>query len=371
MAPIASTLLIVITSLISFLAFEDPAMEAKYIFRPEDILARKEYYRLLTSGFLHAGWAHLLINMYTLYGFGGAVEMFYGPTGFLEIYLGSILGGNLLSLSIHRFHDYAAYGASGGVCGVLFAYVLHVPHSSMAIFPLPYALPGWLYAIAFLVASFYALRAAKDNIGHDAHLGGAMLGLVIAASLHPMVARRHWIALAGMLLVAGMILTYLLLNPLFLPLSSFIRWPPWPPWPAKTARPYQARRKVGRASPRPRAQPPSQPRLAETSATQSDWLIQEIEVQVGKLEKDKKGAHDWLDKFGRTYDVIVGRADRFEPQSFTASVLHRLKQPGVNFVIVDTRRLQDSQVALLRPVFARLPDAEFNRVIRSFAFKQR
>src|ERR1051326_3787848 len=112
---IATDLLVVVTACISFWAFDNPSGEERLLFRPESILAGKEYYRLLSCAFIHSGWAHLLLNMYTLYGFGSAVERMFGPRDFLLIYFSSVLGGSLLSLYLHRHHEYAAYGASGGV----------------------------------------------------------------------------------------------------------------------------------------------------------------------------------------------------------------------------------------------------------------
>ena len=119
-----------------------------------------------------------------------------------------------------------------------------------------------------------------------------------------------------------------------------------------------------------RATVPRSP-IATSAPSTGDWLISEIEFHVGTLEKDKTGQHDWTDKLGRTYKVVAERSDSFALQSFTSSVLAHLSNPRVNFVIADTRQLDASQVNLLRPFFANLPEPEFNRVLRSFAFKQR
>src|SRR4051812_17434188 len=113
--PLSVVLLIVATCAVSAWAFQRTDIEELCIFRPERILAWKEYYRLVSSAFVHAGWMHLLLNMYTLYGFAGALAYWFGGLQFLLIYFGSVIGGNLLSLFLHRHHDYAAYGASGGV----------------------------------------------------------------------------------------------------------------------------------------------------------------------------------------------------------------------------------------------------------------
>ena len=217
-------LLILVTVAVSYAGFRNPGVEEKYIFRPESILAGSEYYRLVTSAFLHAGWGHLAWNMVSLYLFGGALERWFGRTDFLLIYFGAVIGGNLLSLYVHRHHDYLAYGASGGVCGVIFAYILLFPGAGIRLyFAVP--IPGWLYAIGFMVGSFVALKNARDNIGHDAHLGGAIVGLLIAAGLHPKAVAYN---LKIFLLVLGLsilLLIYLWLNPRFLSIPSFFNRP--------------------------------------------------------------------------------------------------------------------------------------------------
>src|SRR3989454_8082833 len=219
---LSNSLLIGLTCLASWLGFRSRAVEEKYIFEPEPILAGKEYYRLVTSGFLHAGWGHLLLNMFSLYLFGSSVELALGSGHFLLIYFGAVIGGNLLSLYIHRHHEYRAYGASGGVCGIIFAYVLLFPGAGIYHFPLPFAIPAWLYAVGFMAASFVGMQANnKGNIGHDAHLGGAIVGLLIAAALQPWVVRDNLRIFLIVLVTASLLLVYLWFNPLLLPVSSF------------------------------------------------------------------------------------------------------------------------------------------------------
>src|SRR5260221_3419617 len=216
--PLCTYLIILGTCIFSSLGFKNSAVEEKYIFNPESILAWKEYYRLVTSGFLHAGWNHLILNMLSLYWFGGPLEMAFGKANFLLVYFGAIVGGNLLSLYIHRHHDYLAYGASGGACGVLFAYILMFPGQSLRVWPIPFWIPGWLYGIGFMFLSFFAMKANnKGNIGHDAHLGGAIVGFLIAAALHPQIITYNpWVFL-GILVTSVLMLIYLWVNPMFLP----------------------------------------------------------------------------------------------------------------------------------------------------------
>jgi membrane associated rhomboid family serine protease len=218
---VANLMIILVTVAVSYTGFRDPSVEAKFIFRPESILAGKQYYRLLTSALLHADWTHLLWNMVSLYLFGKVLELSLGGPEFLLIYFGSVVGGGLLSLYVHRRHDYQAYGASGGVCGIVFAYLLLFPGTGiMMYFALP--IPGWLYAIGFLLGSFIAMKRAKDNIGHDAHLGGAIVGLLIAAAVHPEAAFYNWKIFLLVFVPAVLLLIYLWVNPLFLPAASFV-----------------------------------------------------------------------------------------------------------------------------------------------------
>ncbi len=221
---LCSFVLILATVAVSYAGFRDPRLEEKLIVRPQSILAGKGYYRRVTSAFLHAGWSHLLWNMVGLYCFGRVLEWSLGPAGFLLIYFGSVIGGDLLSLYVHRHHDYAAYGASGGVCGLVFAYILLFPGAGIGLY-LVVPLPGWLYALGFLVGSFVALKSAKDNVGHDAHLGGAIVGLLIAAALHPEAALYNWKVFLLVFVPAVLLLVYVWFNPLFLPVHSFFERP--------------------------------------------------------------------------------------------------------------------------------------------------
>lgn len=220
--PLCNALLLLVTAVVSFLGFANRELEQKLIFNPGRILADKEYYRLVSSAFLHAEWGHLLVNLIGLYSFGGVVELYCGRGHFLLIYFGAIVGGSLLSLLIHRHHDYYAYGASGGVCGIIFAHLLLLPGSGVRLyFMLP--IPGWLFAIGFLLASFFALQRGRDHIGHDAHVGGALVGLIIAAVLYP-EAVRYNAKLFGLVLgVSLAALSYFWFNPLWLPLVGWFQ----------------------------------------------------------------------------------------------------------------------------------------------------
>jgi membrane associated rhomboid family serine protease len=213
-------LVIALTCWVSYLGFRRPGFEEEYLFWPEAILARRQFYRLVTSGFLHLNGPHLLMNMVSLYFFGPLIEKTFGPAQFLTIYLGAMVGGDLLALYVHRYHDYRALGASGGVSGVIFAYILLFPGGSISLYFLPIGIPSWLYAIAYLLASFYGMQRGLNNVGHDAHLGGALVGLFTAAALHPLAIRHNPWLFAAISAGTALLFIYMAQNPLFLPLEG-------------------------------------------------------------------------------------------------------------------------------------------------------
>jgi membrane associated rhomboid family serine protease len=214
---ITNWVLIITTVLVSWRAFRDPGLLEKLIFEPRAILAYKEYHRLLTSALVHANGNHLIGNMLTLYFFGSSIEQGYSPAVLLFIYLVSILGGSALSLWLHRNHEYRALGASGGTCGVLFAAILFFPGMSVYLFFVPIPIPGWLFAIGYLAYSFVGMRKGWGNIGHDAHIGGALMGLLTAALLDPRAVERSPGLFTTILVLGIVAFVYLWKSPLLLP----------------------------------------------------------------------------------------------------------------------------------------------------------
>jgi membrane associated rhomboid family serine protease len=221
--PIATLLIIIATGVVSVPAFTNHVLRDKLIFSPRAILAEKEYHRLVTSAFLHADWQHLVFNMISLYFFGQTMEPAIGAQCFLLIYFASIVGGDLLSLYLHRNHEYFSLGASGGVCGIIFSSVFLFPGIAIGFFMLPVRVPGWLYAILFLAFEFYGGRRQRSNIGHDAHLGGALIGLLTTTALFPEIVRWSPRLYATVMAMSVIMFVYLWKNPLNLPPGAFFR----------------------------------------------------------------------------------------------------------------------------------------------------
>ena len=212
----ATIVISAITAVATLFAFRRPNIKERWMFKPEAILRHKEYERMLTSGLIHADWMHFGLNAVSFYSFGQVIEVIYGWKSLLLVYVSSILGGSLLSLIIHRHHEYRALGASGGVCGVIFASIFLLPGGAISMIMIPLPIPAYLYAVIFLVVSFVGHRRQLGNIGHDAHLGGAIVGLLVATAMYPdLVFAAPWM-LALVLGLSVAILLMLLLDPLHL-----------------------------------------------------------------------------------------------------------------------------------------------------------
>nr|WP_298414189.1 rhomboid family intramembrane serine protease [uncultured Halomonas sp.] len=158
-------------------------------FKPERILRHGEIYRLVTAGFVHVNGTHLLVNMLTLYFFGPWLEVVLGPVGYLMLYFGSELTAHGLSLIIQRGNlRYSAVGASGAITGVLFAFCLYEPFRMLYLF-FAIPIPAILFAIGFVALSLYAMQNRDPNqvggLAHEAHLGGAIGGVVITILIDP------------------------------------------------------------------------------------------------------------------------------------------------------------------------------------------
>lgn len=201
--------LIAITCIISFIGFNNPIFFDRYKFNIYGILNLKQVDRLLSSGFLHADFMHLLFNMFTLYFFSDIIISKLGALTYIILYLIAILGGNLLSLWVFRRDSiYSAIGASGGVSGILFASIAIYPNLGLYILPIPFEIPGWVFGIVYLGFSVYGMKRSLGNIGHSAHLGGAIIGLASTIILSPQVLVDNGLYI-GIMLIPLIILAYM------------------------------------------------------------------------------------------------------------------------------------------------------------------
>jgi membrane associated rhomboid family serine protease len=189
--------IILITAAISIIAFSNHALFTKFQLNPYQVIHRKEYHRLLTHGFLHADWMHLLVNMFVLYSFGTAVETGYfkglenshmmksSAFYYAVFYIFGILMSSLTTLKKQKDNVYYnAVGASGAVSAVVFTSIFFEPWAKIYFFAI-IPVPGIIFGILYLWYSHYMSKKNSDNINHDAHFIGAVYGLVFPLLISP------------------------------------------------------------------------------------------------------------------------------------------------------------------------------------------
>lgn len=185
-------MLIIIISLTSILAFSNRDIVKQFQFNAFQVWHKKQYYRMVTHALVHANWEHLLVNMIVLWSFGLAVEhnfqlQFGGNSRwyYLALFVGSLIFSSLWSLFKQRNNlYYNAVGASGAVSAVLFAAIFFNPWENIYFFGI-LPMPGIIFGVLYLYYSFYMSRKKADNIGHEAHFLGAVIGFCTPMIIRP------------------------------------------------------------------------------------------------------------------------------------------------------------------------------------------
>ncbi|MCC5914581.1 MAG: rhomboid family intramembrane serine protease [Balneolaceae bacterium] len=172
--------LIGITVLISVAAlYGSPRLLQGGMLRPYRTVREQTWYEVITSGFLHAGWSHLLVNMFVLFFFGIVMEQTLGVGHYLALYFSGLIFSSLPSLLRHHDNpNYATLGASGAVESVLFSYIFVYPTETIIIILLPIPIPAWFFGAAFLAYSVYESKRGSGNVNHEAHIAGAIWGVL-------------------------------------------------------------------------------------------------------------------------------------------------------------------------------------------------
>ena len=201
-------IIIAATAIVSLIGFNNQELFNRFKFSTYAILQQKQWDRMVTSAFLHADWMHLIFNMLTFYFFAPSIIVYLGVFPLLLIYFGAILGGNLLTLFMHRRNSgYSAIGASGGVSGVLFGAIALDPHIGIMIMFIPIPISGWIFSIIYLAYSIYGMRNSLGNTGHAAHLGGAFAGFALAITFYPQTLQYNGLII-GIMLIPLAVLGY-------------------------------------------------------------------------------------------------------------------------------------------------------------------
>ena len=192
-APVAGVLLAVMVGFSAIGLIAAPGLIERSLFRPHWLIPKGEYATLLTNAFVHADAMHLLFNAFTFWAFAFGLERAIGPERFFWLYAAGLLVSDLGTWIRHRHQpEYRTLGASGAITAVLFAAIVYFPNGSIYILPIPVPIPAPLFAFAYLGYTWYASRRREGRINHDAHLSGALAGIVFVAVTDGAAIGRAW-----------------------------------------------------------------------------------------------------------------------------------------------------------------------------------
>jgi membrane associated rhomboid family serine protease len=137
---------------------------------------------LISYGFLHGGLAHLFFNMFALYMFGLPVERVWGPRRFLVYYFVCMIGAGVVQLLVAAITGgvYPTIGASGAVFGLLLAFGLMFPNSTIVLLIPPIPMKAKYFVVGYgLLTLFMGMTGTMANVAHFAHLGGMIFGFAM------------------------------------------------------------------------------------------------------------------------------------------------------------------------------------------------
>jgi membrane associated rhomboid family serine protease len=185
-------IIIIFTVIVSMYSWNNHSVYYQLMLNPYAAFHQKKYYQLITSGFIHADYGHLIFNMLTLYFFGTVIEQVYGyiypemPVFmFLLLYVLGIVVASLPSFFAHKDNaNYNTLGASGGVSAVVFSAILYNPNAPLCLY-FVLCLPGFIFGILYLIYSYYQGKRMADNVNHSAHIWGALFGIVFNIAIYP------------------------------------------------------------------------------------------------------------------------------------------------------------------------------------------
>jgi len=218
------TIILILTFVVTYSGFREARFLRKYSFHVDRILIGKEHFRMITSGFLHVGWFHFAFNMIALTSFCKSLEFEIGLVYLALLYIACIVGGSLLALFVHRNHgDYTAVGASGGVSGLVLAAVVLDPFGGIGFILIPISFTAWIFGFLYIIISIYAIRAQADNIGHEAHMGGALMGVIGIILIKPEVIFVHWWVILLMVVPIVAFIFVLIRHPEIMLVNGFFR----------------------------------------------------------------------------------------------------------------------------------------------------
>lgn len=201
-----TNIIVGLTVVVSLLALNNPSLMSKMLLNPYQVIQRKEYYRIFTHAFIHGNFLHLFFNMYVLYSFGNLIETIFtnqevfnrlfpsmdfwgvskGYLIYILVYFGGLMFAVLPSLKKHQNNpSYNSLGASGAVSAVVMVFILVMPTSNLQILFIPFNIPAFILGAAYLIYEYVMSKKGNTGIAHDAHLLGAVFGLVLILVVQP------------------------------------------------------------------------------------------------------------------------------------------------------------------------------------------
>ena len=187
------SIIIVITVLISFQANKNPDLKQRFLYIPYQLKHNNEYYRLISHIFIHADISHLAFNMISLYFLGSTLSFYFidyyglqlGTAYLLILYFAGAIFASLPSFFKHQDNSlYRSLGASGAVSAVIFAAILWDPSMSLGILFIPFPIPAYIFGPIYLAVEYFSMKRGGTGIAHDAHLGGAVFGILFVLLLN-------------------------------------------------------------------------------------------------------------------------------------------------------------------------------------------
>ncbi|MDG1842152.1 MAG: rhomboid family intramembrane serine protease [Crocinitomicaceae bacterium] len=185
--------IIAITVLVSINGFQNKTLIDKCLFSPYLIKTSGDYKRMLLHVFIHADYAHLAFNMFSLFFLGeilfDSLMLYNADYGVMHFYIIYFVGGLFATIGPYYKNQnnasYASLGASGCVSAVVFAFILWHPSLELMLLFFPFPIPAYVFGPIYLALEFFALRRGKGNIAHDAHIGGAFFGIIYILLINP------------------------------------------------------------------------------------------------------------------------------------------------------------------------------------------
>lgn len=186
-------IIVALTCLISWQALNNESFQSQCMFVPYNVKHSNEYYRLLSHVLVHADFAHLAFNMISMFYLGKYLEMEllyeYGNLGLYYFVILYLLGGLAATiLPYFRNSDnsmYRSLGASGAVSAVVFATIMWNPQLELMLLFIPIPIKAYILGPIYLAVEYYSMRRGGSGIAHDAHIGGALFGILFVLLIDP------------------------------------------------------------------------------------------------------------------------------------------------------------------------------------------